>query len=460
MWKPTLRDDSHEPIFRQIVQSIADDVATGKLAVGARLPPHRDLSDEILIARGTIARAYAEAEKLGLVRGEVGRGTIVLPPDSGERRYSSLLVGPTVLTDLGTNLPLSGIDPDPSEALRRLAERPDRKALFRYLPPDGAERHRIAGARWLERMSVAARASDVIVCAGAQHALFVVCSHLRRQTIYVEELTYPGMHGIAEALGATLVPIEIDGEGMSPSHLAAAARRSGAGVVYCMPTIHNPTGAVMSEARRHALAALASAHDLFIVEDAANRMLVPKPPPPIRAYAPERTFLVASVSKVLSPGLRVAFVVGPPRERAGVVRLSWATQWMPPALGAEIVSMWLEDGVVDRTLASKRREATRRQALARRALGAHRITAHPHALHVWLALSARRVPVSADRFAAVAAEHGLVVTPSSAFWARASVPPPPAVRISLGGVDDLRALSRGLARLRSLLRARASSAVS
>jgi DNA-binding transcriptional MocR family regulator len=429
-------------MFRQIVQALVDDISANRLPVGARLPPHRDLADELFIARGTVARAYSEAEKLGLVRSEVGRGTHVLAPDGGARPYSSLLEPPTVLRDLSTNLPLSGIDPDPSDVLRQLADRPDRKALFRYLPPDGAPRHRLAAVRWFERMAVDATVEDVVLCAGAQHALFVLVSHLaaRAPALYVEELTYPGMHGIAEVLGLPLIPVTMDSEGMTPSGLARAARLHGPGVVYCMPTIHNPKGSVMSSARRASIAELARLHGLFVVEDASNRMFERAPPPPIRHYAKERTFLVASVSKVLFPGLRIAFIVGPQSERAAVVRRVWATEWMVGPLGAEIVTMWLDDGVVDQTLQRKRREAARRQRLARRIFGSSRVIAHPHALHLWLRLPAH---MSTEKFVANAALHHVAVTPSSAFWTR-STPPPDAVRIALGGVDDPRELEGGL----------------
>jgi DNA-binding transcriptional MocR family regulator len=301
-------------------------------------------------------------------------------------------------------------------------------------------------------MGVEARIDDVVLCAGAQHGLFVVLSHLasRARAIYVEELTYPGIHGIAEILRLPLVAVGMDADGIDVESLARVARRHGPGVVFCMPTIHNPTGTVMPASRRAALAEVAREKGLFVVEDAANRMLEPSAPPPMRSFAPERTFLVASVSKVLSPGLRVAFLVGPDDEVHAVTRRVWATHWMSGPLGAEIVATWLDEGVVDRTLASKRRAAARRQAIARRVLGAERVVAHPRALHVWLRLGDAW---STERFTADAARRRIVVTPSSAFWARPT-PPPRAIRISLGGLDDARALTRELESLAALSRAR------
>jgi DNA-binding transcriptional MocR family regulator len=115
-------------------------------------------------------------------------------------------------------------------------------------------------------------------------------------------------------------------------------------------------------------------------------------------------------------------------------------------LGPEIVTIWMEEGVVDRTLLYKRREATRRQAMARRTFSPTRIQSHPSALHLWLKLPGRW---GAERLAAEAASHHIVVTPSSAFWTRTSSPPA-AVRIALGGVDDPRELARGLSKFASL----------
>jgi DNA-binding transcriptional MocR family regulator len=449
MWKPQLASSSAQPLFRRIAQAIADDIVAGRLTADARLPAHRDLADELGVARGTVARAYRQAEKLGLVRCEVGRGTRVVAPDGGERPYASLLQSPTVLSDLSTQLPLSGIDPDPAEALRQLADRPDRTALLRYHPPAGLPRHRMAGVHWLQRLGIDCGPEEVLLSAGAQQALFATIGHLseRSRALYVEELTYPGMQGIAETLGLPLVAVGMDAQGMHPTKLARVCAKHGPGIVYCMPTLHNPLGAVMSERRRKKLAAVALERGLYLVEDAANRMLLAERPRSLRAHAPERTFVVASVSKVLSPGLRVAFLLAPEAERSALVRRLWAMHWMPPPIGAEMVAVWLEDGTVDRTLRKKRREAARRHALARRAFGRRGVIGHPNALHLWLKLPRRW---DADAFAAAAVRHDIVVTPSSAFWVRAT-PPPAAVRIALGGIDDIRRLRRKLAKLADLV---------
>jgi DNA-binding transcriptional MocR family regulator len=445
MWRPRIDWNSDVPIFRLLLQAIADDVASGELVPGDRLPASRDLADLLGVARGTVAKAFVEAERLGLVQCDVGRGTFVLPRDQGARPYASLIVGPTALSDLTTNLPLAGLDPDPASALGALAERPDRNLLFRYHAPAGANRHRQAGALWLERFGISTTSDQVLVCAGAQHAIFVALAHLRRRSkiLYAEELSYPGLHSIRETLRMELIPVAMDADGIDPTALARAIRRHGSGAIYLMPTIHNPTGAVLPAERRQAIARLARQHDCTIIEDDANRLLATSPPDTFWHLAPERTFLVASVSKILSPGLRIGYLLAPAPDQAGLLRYLWATHWMAGPLNAEIVAMWIEDGTVDRTIAAKRAEAKRRQSLTRSALRGLRVEAHPTSLHAWIHLPSQQ---DGARALAAMTDRGIVGTPASAFWTRAT-PPPNALRIALASVPRRVDLKRALVRL-------------
>ena len=134
MWIPQSTGFADGALYRWIVQALADDMASGRLRAGERLPPHRDLADRLGVARGTIAKAYAEAERLGLVRSGVGSGTFVLSPDSGARPYSTLLEPPVVWSDLTTNVPMADIDADPADALRILSTAPPRQTAARDRP--------------------------------------------------------------------------------------------------------------------------------------------------------------------------------------------------------------------------------------------------------------------------------------------------------------------------------------
>ncbi|HEY7698302.1 MAG TPA: winged helix-turn-helix domain-containing protein, partial [Vicinamibacteria bacterium] len=102
MWKPTL-SNREQPLYLAIANAIAEDISNGKLSDGERLPPQRDLADELKVALTTVTRAYTEAERRGLVSGEVGRGTFVRRMETfGLRRH---VAEPSALDLTVNNLP-------------------------------------------------------------------------------------------------------------------------------------------------------------------------------------------------------------------------------------------------------------------------------------------------------------------------------------------------------------------
>ncbi|HZF36691.1 MAG TPA: winged helix-turn-helix domain-containing protein, partial [Candidatus Angelobacter sp.] len=76
IWQPDLNSVSG-PRYLAIVDALAFDLDNGKLRAGDRLPTHRDLAYRLGVTVGTVTRAYSEAERRGLIKGEVGRGTYI-----------------------------------------------------------------------------------------------------------------------------------------------------------------------------------------------------------------------------------------------------------------------------------------------------------------------------------------------------------------------------------------------
>lgn len=446
MWTPEL-GSPESPLYLAIAHALADDVARGRLKPGERLPTQRELGAALGVALGTVTRAYAEAERQGVIRGEIGRGTFVAEP-----REAALddAAAPGVI-DLSANLPVYCEDPDLGAALRRLGERPDLGELLRYQAHAGMLRHRQAGARWARRFGLEADAGSVLVCAGTQNALTVAFSALTGpgDVIFTEELTYPGVKAVAQHLSLRLVGLPIDGEGLVPEALEAAAKRHPrARAVYLIPTLHNPTSASLSEARRRAIAEIAAAHDLEIVEDDADRLLVAGAPPPLSRLAPERGYFVAGMSKAVSGGLRIAFLVVPPGEAERVARGLWATQWMVAPLMAEIAALWIDDGTADQVVERKRAEAAARQRLAREWLdGVATYRAHPNGYHLWIELPAGR---KSAEIVAEAYRRGVAVTPAESF-AVGDAPVPAAVRACLGAARHRRDVRTALGVLAGVL---------
>src|SRR5436190_17383089 len=82
MWVPRLSANSanSEPKYQALVDALRADIESGVLAIGTRLPTQRELAGQLGVAIGTVSRAYALAERRGIVSGEVGRGTFVRRP--------------------------------------------------------------------------------------------------------------------------------------------------------------------------------------------------------------------------------------------------------------------------------------------------------------------------------------------------------------------------------------------
>jgi DNA-binding transcriptional MocR family regulator len=444
IWAPDLQGRTG-PLYRVIVDALADDVAGGRLPRGTRLPTHRDLAGALGVTVGTVSRAYTEAARRGLVSGEVGRGTFVRVPGEDETEDAVL--------DLGQNHP-----PDPPSHPQRtalhatladLAGRADVGRLLDYPAAGGNMADREAGASWVARAGVGARADEVIVCTGSQHGLTVLLATLLEpgDILLTEELTYAGLKAVAGLLRLRLRGLPIDRHGLRPDALAEACREGGAKALYVIPTLHNPTTAVQPEQRRAEIVAVARAHGLAVIEDDVHGLLPERRPTPLAALAPERTYYLTSTSKTLAPGLRIAYVKAPgamvPRLEAGLR----ATTWAVAPLTAAIASCWIRDGTADALVAARRSEARARQAIVRERLAGADFDAHPEAYYVWLRLPE---PWRSDSFVAEARARGVVVTPAEAFTVGRG-PVPHAVRLCTGAARTREALERGLAIVAELL---------
>ncbi len=444
-WSPDINAHAG-PRYLAIADCLAADIRAGRLAGGDRLPPQRELAEQLGVTVGTISRAYAEADRRGLVRGEVGRGTYVRAR-AGERPDVG---APGTPIDLGLNLPLHAEDPDLAGALRDLAARPDVNRLLGYQPTLGAVRHRRAGAAWLARHGLEVDPERVVVTAGAQHAITVILGTLCRagDVVLTEPLTYPGLMSVARLLGLRPRPVAVDAEGLRPDALTAACAELGPGrVLYCLPTLHNPTTATMSPSRREAIARVAREHDLRIVEDDVHRLLDPQAGPPLAALAPERTCYIASTSKVVAGGLRVAFVAVPAGMAEGIAHTVSASLWIPSPLTAELAAGWIEDGTAEATAGRKRAEAAARQELAHEVLAPARLRGGGASFFQWLELADGW---TAESFTAAARRRGVVVASADAFTLP-GVTPPAAVRISLSAPRGRQEMVAGLRVLADIL---------
>jgi DNA-binding transcriptional MocR family regulator len=450
IWQPRLAD-APGPLYRRVALAVREDLAAGRLAAGTRLPTHRELARALKITVVTASRAYREAAAWGLVRGEVGRGTFVVTPAAGTRPPMPDRGDAGDVVELTANfVKIAGDDngaPRPLAADARLLW----EGLERRDPPGGGGDHRSAGAAWVKRGAWAPRAAEVVVTSGAQHAILIALAALARpgDVLFVEALTYPGIKRAARTLGLQVRPVAIDEHGLIPAALAEERGGRPGGVLFCQPTLHNPTSAVMPRARRLELVDVARRLDLALIEDSVYDFLLPDPPPPLAALAPERTCHIVSGSKAFAPGMRIGYLVAPeplvPRLQEEVAATGL---FAAPSL-VDLATRWITDGTAARMLAARRREVESRQHIAGAILGSQGWISHPASSHGWLQLPP---PWRVEPFVTEARRRGVAVNPAAAFAADPAAAPA-AVRICLGPVAEHDRLAAALTRLAEILAA-------
>jgi DNA-binding transcriptional MocR family regulator len=448
-WIPALTPD--RPRYVAIADAIAADLAEGKLKAGDRLPPHRELAWRLGVTVGTVTRAYQEAERRGLLSGEVGRGSYLKDPARSRSVLPSVLAtAPGILQMHIAAPPRVHASADLDLALEEITKDGMRLRHLDYGPATGAQPYREMGADWLRRCGVEVSPTEIVVTAGA-HAALIAClaATLRPgDPLLAESLTYPTLLPIARLLGLQLHALEMDAQGMIPASLEQALESCEARVLYVVPTLHNPTTITLSAERRQAIAAIARHRGLTIIEDDIFRLLAVDPPPAtIHSLAPERTYYITSLSKTVAPGLRVGFVATPPgaAEVLGVQQMIAGSR--VTGLTAEVARLWMAGGAAERILTDIRNELAMRRLIALKAFSTCAPRCTPGALFLWLPLPEQW---RAGEFARAAEARGIRVTPGSAFAVgrRAN---DQAVRICLGLAEDRDVLKEGLQQLSRLI---------
>lgn len=403
-WKPRLADIQGSPAER-LVHALAEDILSGQLTRGDRLPAHRDLAWSLDIGVGTVTKAYAILERRGLTRSEKGRGTFVGPCDVSK--------GPRV--DLAVNAPPAVLSRKLlARSLQAIGRRADADQFNLYAPPAGHLEHRALIARWLATLGLQAQPTQIVLTGGAQQALALafdaVCG--RDGVLLTERVTYPGAITLCRHTGTEMRGVAMDAEGMQADALAQAldavpnARRK---AVYLTPNLHNPTTATMGMARRQAIASICCTRGVPIIEDGVYTTGVDEPPA-LAMLAPQQTWHVGSLSKTVSPGLRLGFLVTPRNAEEALGLALPALALSPSPLAYQVVEDWLANGTMDSIRGEMMQEAARRVALANTLLKGRALVSHPQAFHIWLPMPA---PV-AKKFADAAAGLGIAVTPPEA----------------------------------------------
>ncbi|MFT3975020.1 MAG: PLP-dependent aminotransferase family protein [Amaricoccus sp.] len=444
--------------YRRLADGIEAAIASGAAPEGAKLPPQRDLAYDLGVTIGTVGRAYALLRERGLVSGEVGRGTYVLPrpapsgaamtevaPDVAGTRTDEVAPGKqrldsTAAPDLGQGAVIG-------EVLAGIArDHPLEVASYsRTFPASWAE----AGRRWLGRSGWMPAADSVLSTLGAHSGALTAMAAVTApgDRIVFEQLSYSQVARGARLIGRRIATVEMDAHGMIPDAFERVCAQQHPKLAFLMPTVHNPTLAIMPEDRRRAIARIAARYDVWLIEDDIYGALADDRTPMLASFAPERTFVLGGLSKAVAAGLRGGWIACPPRLLHRLRVVQKITMGGLPFLLAEAAARMVLGGHAADLRARTLAELADRQAIASAAFAGHDFLSVPTAPYLWLRLPETWLP---GTFKAAAMAEDLLIDDEDEFK------PAPVdrafrrVRISFSSVDGA-SLATSLARLRQLL---------
>lgn len=350
------------PRYEQLSQYIKAAIQEGRLRAGDRLPPLRQLADDLGISVTTVAATFNHLSEQKLVRAEVGRGTFVtamttppspppVPADRGEawpsaappkplardlasrpwRRRALMSQGTKLRARYPDALDCSTGRPDVKLLPLRVIQKAGIAALqqakasdLQYAGPEVLDVLATPLVNLMDQAGLNVSAEDLLIGSSAQQWMMLALevttrtSGSNRPIVALEEPGYPTIMDAYERAGAKLVPVAVDRYGAVPESLDAAFR-DGAMMALLTPRGHNPTGATWSAERRAALASVISDHpQVLTVEDDQFADGSQTRPGSLfnEEWIGDRIIYIRSFSKLLAPDLRVAAAAARPRLRA------------------------------------------------------------------------------------------------------------------------------------------------
>ena len=364
----------------QLERELRDAIRSGRLTPGERLPSSRVLAEELGLSRGVVQECYAQLLAEGFLTARTGSGTSVA---------AAALEEPTAAVDAGLSFTRwrgtrgSGprgpkIDfrygrPDLASFPRRdwmwamrEVSRTAPATEFEYGDPRGRPHLRAVLAAYLRRVRGAVvDPQRIVVCAGYAQGLNLALRVLARdgaRHVAIEDPGHPETRETAEYLGFDVTPVRVDEYGLDVEQLTASEAQA----VIVTPAHQAPTGVVLAPQRRQALVAWADAHDATVIEDDYDSEFRYDRDPvgALQGLAPHRVALIGTVSKSLSPSLRLGWILCPSRLLDSIAEAKFREDRGSPSLDELALATLIESGRFDKHLRRMRAVyANRRRAL-------------------------------------------------------------------------------------------------
>jgi GntR family transcriptional regulator/MocR family aminotransferase len=444
-----------EPLGSQLERELREAIRFRRLAPDERLPSSRALARELGLSRGLVQECYAQLLAEGYLSARSGSGTYVAAgaADAGAADTPAMAAPSAMEIDFVLGRPDLASFPrrDWMWALREVS-RTAPAQVFGYGDPRGSEDLRRVLAAYLRRVRGAvADPERIVICGGFAQGMNLVFRVLAQQgvrRVAFEDPGHPHNQSCAERWGLDAIPVPIDEHGIDVEALAA----SGARAVLLMPAHQSPTGVVLAPERRQALVEWADACDATIVEDDYDSEFRydREPVGTLQGLASHRTALIGTVSKSLSPALRLGWIVCPPAQLDAVVTEKQREDRGSPTLDQLALAVFIQSGRFDRHLRRMRTVYGRRRRALIDALAQHAPAVRLDGLAAGIHAVAR-LPDDHDEneVAAQARERSIGLYPLSRYRATPR-PSPPQLALGFGDLSETQ-IRRGIATVADLL---------
>ncbi len=362
--------DQTLPLYRQIEQQLRQRIRSGEWPVGTRLPSQRKLAEQLGVNRSTVTLALDELASWGIVEGNKGGGTRVV--NNTWNRLAAETIDWERYVESGThqpNLPTirqineaeyrpgiirtgtgePGPDLLPTQRVRSILADASDEPFLGYEEPKGSLRLRQQIAEYVAQQGIQCTPESILIVSGALQALQLIAVGLLAPPtrILAEAPSYIQSVRVFQSAGISVQSVRLDEQGIDMNHLRQQVAEDRPGLLYTIPTFHNPTGTTMSAERRAELLALSNDLSLPLIEDDVYRELwLDHPPlPSLKSQDTQGNILyLGSLSKMMSPGIRVGWIIAPVPVIDRLADIKMQTDYGSSGLSQYVAARWLSDG--------------------------------------------------------------------------------------------------------------------
>jgi len=366
--KISLDRKSPQHLYLQVFEKIKNMIIDGELEQHSKLPPIRRLASFLNVNNSTIVHSYNLLEREGYVYKKVGSGTFVSPRKGKDFENEILLkkypIDETLtgfeqeqiniredMISFASATPTYDLFPveDFKDLLNEVLDR-DRGEVFGYHESQGYYPLRKSLANYLAEYDIDTNPDHIQIISGAQQGIDIISKAFveYNDTVLVESPTYTGAIATFQSRGAKIVPVRILEDGIDIRLFEESIQIYRPKLCYLMPNFQNPTGYSYTKEKKLAIMEIAKKYDLLIVEDdyLSDFNFYSSDCCSLKSLDENNTIIyIKSFSKIFMPGLRLGFLVIPPKYSREILSAKHTSDISTSGLNQRVFDLYLKKGI-------------------------------------------------------------------------------------------------------------------